>query len=155
MTKIIKRIVPVMMLLMVVTLHTYSCSEEGTNPENEKFVLPDSNISFYEDIEPMLQVRCGLESGCHSPTDIDNRLLYTVLVNKISLINHQIRNGERLVDLSIHRTNPEIAPLYLILSEGYPEPFYDQMPPPVLNRNPLTDNQIKGIKQWIREGAKD
>jgi hypothetical protein len=31
----------------------------------------------------------------------------------------------------------------------------DLMPPLSAGRSPLTDNQIKGIKQWIAEGAPD
>ena len=29
------------------------------------------------------------------------------------------------------------------------------MPPLSLNRGPLTQNQIDGIEQWIKEGARD
>jgi hypothetical protein len=144
-----------LVLFLLIQVSINACSEGGTNPEDEKFILPDSNLSFYDDVEPLFQVRCGLESGCHSPSDIDNRLLYTVLVNKIALMNHQLRDGKRLVFLDEDMQNPDNAPLYLVVLEGYPEPFYDKMPPPWDNKKPLTDNQINGIKQWIREGAKD
>ena len=62
-------------LLFFLFLNT-SCSDEGTNPNDKKFILPDSNLSFLEHIEPLFNARCGLESGCHSPTDIQNPLLY-------------------------------------------------------------------------------
>jgi len=130
-----------------------SCSEEGTNPADEKFILPDSNISFYEHIEPLFNARCGLESGCHSSTDTDNPLMYNVLVNHNLLINYQLSStGEQLVDLTVHEENPHLAPLYLIVSEGYPS-TYDDLMPPQPEKEPLTVNQIEGIRKWIGEGA--
>lgn len=145
----------ILLPLLFLWLHQ-GCSDKGSNAEDEKFVFPDTNISFTQHIEPLFQVRCGLESGCHSPTDISNPLPYNDLINRVGLITHRLSStGDFLVDLSIHQNSPHLAPLYLILREGYPEKITDQMPPPLLNRRSLTDNQIEGIKQWIKEGAKD
>lgn len=139
-------------LLIIQFLHN-GCSDEGTNPNDKKFVFPDSNVSFYEHIEPMFNARCGLESGCHSITDTQNPLLYNDLVIRDALIYHLLSStGEQLVDLSVHESNPHLAPLYLILIEGYPETFVNQMPPPTL-KEPLNNNQLNGIRQWISEGA--
>jgi hypothetical protein len=131
-----------------------SCSEKGTNPADEKFIIPDSNISFYEHIEPLFNARCGLESGCHSVEDTDNPLPYSVLINRNALVNnYQLSStGELLIDLSVHKSNPQLAPLYLIVAEGYPETYTDRMPPPPYY-DPLSDNQIEGIRRWIGEGA--
>jgi len=141
--------------ISVFTLHN-SCKDKGTHPEDVAFVLPDSNLSFYSHIEPMFEAKCGFDAGCHSPTDTENYLFYGELITKTALMNHQLSsNGEKLVDLNIHRTNPHLAPLYLIVKEGYPRSPQDRMPPYYLNRAPLTENQINGIRQWIKEGAKD
>lgn len=143
-------------LTIMVLVSTSGCSDPGSQNDEDKFIFPDSNISFTNHIEPLFQVRCGWESGCHSPTDINNPLPYNDLIFRTGLINHMLSStGERLVDLSIHQKSPHLAPLYLILKEGYPRIYDDRMPPPRLNRLPLTDNQIEGIKQWIKEGAKD
>ena len=129
----------------------FSCSE-GTNPNDKKFVLPEKDLSFYDDIEPLFNARCGLESGCHSPTD-NNHLLYPDLVNRDGLVYHPLSTtGEQLVNLDVDPINPQSSILYLILYEGYPTEYYDQMPPPSI-KEPLTTNQLNGIKQWIREGA--
>ncbi len=142
------------MIMIVVMLP--ACSDDGVKPQDVQFVIPDSNISFYDHIEPMLELRCGLETGCHSPTDAQHHLLYVELINKQALLDHQLSyRSERLVDLTIHRKHPELAPLYLILKEGYPVGPERQMPPPYLNRAPLTDNQIEGVRRWIGEGAPD
>ncbi len=134
----------------------WSACSKGTPPDETQFVIPDSNISFYKDIEPMLEYKCGFETGCHSSLDTENHLLYGELINKVALMNHRLSStGERLVNLSIHQKDPQSAPLYLIVKEGYPRSPEDRMPPYLSNRAPLTDNQIEGIKNWIAEGAKD
>ncbi|MEJ2545090.1 MAG: hypothetical protein P8Y99_13570 [Calditrichaceae bacterium] len=139
-------------LLGIITglIYLLSCSE-GTNPKDKKFELPEKDLSFYEDIEPLFNARCGLESGCHSPTDYTNPLLYTELVTRDGLVYHQLSStGQQLVDLENDPLNPESAILYLILYEGYPD-VEDIMPPFPYDR--LTTNQLNGIKQWIREEA--
>ncbi len=132
------------------------CSKNSTN-NDDKFVFPDKNISFYKNVEPLFQVRCGLESGCHSPADqptSTNRLTYAILTTKALLLDFRLSStGEKLIDLNIHKKHPEIAPLYLMLSQGYPRQREDLMPP--IPREPLNANQLNGIKEWIREGCPD
>ncbi len=140
------------MLSMMAVFSVFQCSDSGTSPDDLEFVFPDSNISFIEHVEPMFEVKCGTESGCHSPGNTEIRFTYAELISRIGVINHRLPTGEVLVDLSIHQKNPDLAPLYLILLEGYPNPE-DRMPP--LNRTPLNDNQLNGIRQWIKEGAPD
>ena len=133
------------------------CSDQGTPPQDAQFVIPDSNISFYNDIQPMLLAKCGSESGCHSNSAVDikeNKLQYTDILDKESLMAYQLKNGDRLVNIAIHKENPQNAPLYLIVLEGFPNP-QNQMPPFWMNRSPLHESQIEGIKNWIGEGAKD
>ena len=137
--------------LLALFLYAFSCSDNGTAPE---FIIPEQDISFYEHLQPMLEFHCGFESGCHSSLDTDNNLLYVELINKESLMDHRLRDGKKLVDLSLHLDDPHLAPLYLIVLEGYPE-ISDRMPPYYLNEKPLTDNQIEGIRKWIEEGARD
>ncbi len=138
--------------IIMIFIMLLSCSE-GTNPDDKKFVLPDKDLSFYDHIEPLFNVRCGMESGCHSPTDISNPLLYNDLVSRNGIVYHQLSStGEQLINVEIDSLNPQSSVLYRILYEGYPEEYYDQMPPPA-TKEPLNSNQLNGIKQWIREGA--
>ena len=149
-------------LIFVVVLigffYILACSE-GTNPNDLKFVLPDSNVSFADDISPLFSARCGWESGCHSSTDVippagrDYFLTNNILLNAVLLVDYQLWDtGEKLVDLDVDPQNPQSSKLYLILLEGYPVEYDDQMPPPWL-KEPLTKNQLNGIKKWIEEGA--
>jgi len=129
---------------------TTRCSKNNVAPQDAQFVIPDSNISFIKDIEPLLEFRCGSDRGCHSPFDADRSLTYQELVNKVQLMHHRLSTtGEQLVNLNKYQKHPEQAPLYLLLKVGYPQ-SQDIMPP-----NPLNENQVKGIKRWIAEGAKD
>lgn len=133
------------------------CADKGTPPQDAQFVIPDSNISFYNDIQPMLLAKCGSESGCHSNSavDVQRKLQYLELIDKTALMDHRLsQTGDKLVDIAIHKNNPQVAPLYLIVLEGFPNQR-DQMPPYWLNRSPLHETQIEGIKRWIGEGAKD
>ena len=139
--------------LLLLLLFFLNCSDEGTNPDDVKFIIPENDISFVEHIQPMFELRCGLDSGCHSSLD-DNRLTYIELINNHSLQDHKLVTGEKLVELTIHLEHPELAPLYLILLEGYPDSPDDRMPPYLTNL-PLTDDQIDGVRRWIGEGAKD
>ncbi len=145
-----------MAMVVLISALFLTCAQQGTSPDDVEFIIPEKDISFYEHIEPMLEYRCGLETGCHSSVDTQSKLLFIELIDKTSLMNHRLSsNGERLVYLPVHQKNPEIAPLYLIVKEGYPQSPEDRMPPYTLNRLPLTENQIEGIRRWIAEGCKD
>ena len=153
MPKIIQTMIILLILTGLCCLIT-NCSDEGVHPLDVKFVIPATNISFIDHIQPMLEIKCGYGSGCHSTTNIENGLMYTHLVDKNSLMEYRMSsNGEKLVDLDIHENNPQLAPFYLIVREGYKSVV--QMPPYLLNREPLNENQIEGIKNWIAEGAQD
>lgn len=146
--------VAVFFLIIIPLGMMLSCQDTGTRPDEVQFVLPDSNVHFIEDIQPMFEAKCSFESGCHSPEDTGNPPLYVEIINRNGIINYRLTStGEQLINLAIHKDNPQLAPLYLILKEGYPDPVEDQMPPLLLGREPLNENQLNGILQWIREGA--
>jgi len=131
---------------MIALLPGYSENEPPPD-----FVLPESNISFNEHILEMFITKCGTESGCHSPGNTDAHFPYVELINRNGVINHTLfKTGEKLVSLNIHQSAPQEAPLYLILLEGYAPAEVLLMP---LNRTPLNQNQLNGIKQWIMEEA--
>lgn len=127
-----------------------ACQDEGTNPIDRNYVIPDSNISYYEDLQPMFYGKCGIGSACHSAENLNNDLFFA---DKIIFMNYMIsRTGEKLVDLELWN-NPQRQPLYLIVTEPYAG--IEQMPPLSYGREWLNRNQVDGIEQWIREGAHD
>jgi len=139
------------LLLMFPVFLTISCEDKGTNPIDQEYVIPESDISYYEDLQPMFNGKCGYGSRCHSADNADNILFFT---DKEIFMDYAVsRTGEKLVDLTLHKDNPRLAPLYLIVKEGYAG--IERMPPITLGREWLNKNQIDGIEQWISEGAKD
>ncbi len=145
------KIFSLIIALLFSGLLLFDCSK-STSPDENRYKLPDSNLSFSQHIEPLLEYRCA-ESGCHSSTDTDNKLLYFELVSRDGLVNHILSStGEHLINPPIHKSQPEEAPFYKIITVGYPGRPQDLMPP-FDQRSPLTDNQIAGIRQWIAEGC--
>lgn len=142
----------IFVLIFMGLMSTAQYCKDGSDPIEDKFVIPDSNISFINDIAPMLEFYCGTDRGCHSPFDDDKRFMYLNLTLKTSLLNYQFSNGYRMVDLRNHKDRPQDAPFYILVTRGYPQDE-DIMPP--FSRKQLNENQTEGIKRWIAEGAPD
>ena len=124
-------------------LYTSSCSENPTESEKE-FILPDSNLTYTNDIFPLFTVKCGSENGCHSPNFGGLPARGLDLTNYQSIISHRIDGSELLVILG----RGEQSFLYNILFT--PISGRRQMPP---DRTPLSPNNVNAIKTWIDEGA--
>jgi len=128
-----------------------SCKDDGTNPIDQKYEIPESDVSYYEDLQPMFNGKCGFGSACHSAENFNNQLFFG---EKDLFTDYLVsRTGEKLVDLNLHEKNPRLAPLYLIVKEGYAG--IERMPPISFGREWLNANQINGIATWIEEGTKD
>lgn len=124
------------------------CSDQGVAPDQRAYIIPDENISYYNDLQPMFEGKCGWK--CHDGS-IDGSTLF--FSDKESFLDYEILQGVPLVYLPIHEIDPFLSPLFNLITTGYPP--YGTMPPVLLNREPLNKNQIDGIVQWIREGAPD
>lgn len=106
-----------------------------TESDIDKIIIPSSNVSYIEYIQPVFNVKC---TGCHDGQNPETNLDLTSWAGVRS-------------DASI------VVPYYpenskLIWSiEG----IYGYLPMPPINApvKPLTENQIQGIKTWIKEGA--
>ncbi len=113
-----------------------SCKDQTSRTSN--LVLPDSNLSYSRDIEPLFAQTC-LGSQCHSGTSPARGLDLTPPSYQ-SLMYHNptlVAPGAPDNSLLVQRLDGTFAPI---------------MPS---NQNPLTSNQIKGVRQWIKEGAKN
>ena len=110
---------------------------DDTNPVN--IVIPDKNVSYAKYIQPLFNISCAI-SGCHD--------------------NATAAGGLSLVSWSSTVANPQIvfpgnadnSALVWAIEGRAPQP---PMPPISSSIPPLTLNQIKGIKTWINEGAKN
>ena len=120
---------------MVAALIVPSCKDE--KPNTSGYLLPDSNISYSRDIDPLFAQTC-LGSQCHSGSSPAQGL------------NLEPPSYGKLIfyvpTLVVPRDTNSLL-LQYINGKMFP-----RMPS---NQNPLTTNQIDGIKEWIKEGAKD
>jgi hypothetical protein len=124
-------------------LYTSSCSKNPSDSSKE-IILPDSNLNYTDHIFPLFTVKCGSESGCHSPNFGGVPARGLDLTRYDILIEHLIDGSTRL----IIPFQGEESFLYHILLN--PILGRRRMPP---DRASLSPNNIFGIKTWIDEGA--
>lgn len=139
------------LVLLAFLMIAQGCKDEGINPIDQNYVIPESEISYYEHLQPMFNGKCGFGSSCHSVENLENGLFFA---DKSIFMDYRVSTtGEKLVDMTIHKESPWLSPLYLIITEGYGP--IDRMPPLAYGREWLNRNQTDGVKQWILEGAND
>ncbi len=120
---------------IIIALVVPSCNDQ--QPRTSSLVLPDSNISYSRDIDPLFAQTC-LDSQCHSGSAPAQGLdLVPPSYSKLIFYNPPL--------VQPRDTNS----LLLQFLDGR---MYPQMPS---SQAPLTQNQIHGIKEWILEGAKN
>lgn len=117
----------------------YSCKDTTTNPNDGGIVFPDSNVSYGAHVEPLFFQRCAF-TGCHGADTYSTRGF------SLDTYDH-LMYGTRPV---VVRGDPELSPLVWRI-EGRPGTG-PRMP---FGMAPLNDNQIQGIRTWIREGAQN
>lgn len=126
------------LFFLFITVMLYSgCKDSITGGELDNKPIPASNVSYADNIQQVLNLKCA-SSGCHD--DIT-------------------RAGNYSLTTYTSTTNPEF------LFKGHPEsskivyaidPQYANVQPmPPLGYAQLTQAQITGIEKWIEEGAKD
>lgn len=112
----------------------FGCKDEITNIDEVD--IPDTNISYQTYIQPIFDAKCNF-SGCHDDATRQAGL---------SLTSWQSATADYSI---VFPGNPEASRLVLSIEgrSAYP------MPPP--GRYPLTQKQIKAIRTWVKEGAKN
>lgn len=121
-------------IVFILSLLIISCDDQINVPSDED--IPETNISYNLHIQPIFNLRCATV-GCH---DDETRSA------GLSLTSYQKATASYIY---INPGNPD-ASLLVLSIEGkstYP------MPPP--GRPPLTQKQIKAIRTWVLEGAKN
>jgi len=131
---------PVLNWVMIMLLFLPACMNEKidiTGPSE-----PPSDISFSNDVSPILQSSCS-GSGCHIPEGISGVQLgsYQNVVN-----SEGTQYGKKIVVPGDAEASP-------IIDKLKPSPQYGQRMP--YNRPALSSTQIAKIEAWINQGAKD
>ena len=133
-----KLIYPQIFISFLLILVTFiGCEDTITGSEIDKVVIPNENVSYSQYIQPVLNVKCAT-SGCHDDGTRAGDLSVTNWANVVipGVVDAYNEQTSRLV--------------WRIEGLGV-----DFMPPVNSIVGPLTPNQIKGIKTWITEGAKN
>jgi hypothetical protein len=133
-----KEIVMVMAAAAGLAVAGLSCKDDvaGTDlgsPSN--VVFPLTNVSYSQHVQVLFNQTCTL-SGCHDDGQ-------TLRVRLTSYGNVYFAQPQIVVEGA-----PESSVLVLRIQGNLGE----RMP---VNRNPLNQNQINGIRTWIAEGARN
>ncbi len=111
-----------------------SCGKDSNPTGASEIVFPDSNVSFTRHVLPFFQTKCAL-AGCHDDqTRAGNLSLtsYMALTARSEIVRPGNSNNSVLAQ-KIDGRLPHTDPLPITLNT----------------------NQIRGIKKWIDEGAKN
>jgi len=123
-------------VLSILLFSSWGCKDTITNKQIDDTVIPSSNVSFGKYIQPLLSVKCT-SSGCHSDESRAAGLSLTTWTNVHipGIVNDYEPSTSRLVWAVEGQLGATRMPPF-----GYPA---------------LNQNQIDGIKTWIKEGAKN
>jgi len=122
------------LLVACVSVIYFGCDDTVTVKDVDNRVIPDSNVSYINDIRPVLEVKCV---GCHGRDRTEggvNLSEWTYFVDGTIVV----------------RFYPDNSELVWVLEE---KPGYSHIDLKLSNYVPFTPNQIKGTKTWIAEGA--
>jgi len=113
------------------------CKDSITAANIDSKVMPQSNISFNVDLEPVFQLKCN-GSGCHDDGSLAGGLSLTSCANAKS-------------DPGVVVSGSSKTSIIVWAIEG--QAGIQPMPPVGVNK-PFTSEQDRGLKKWIDEGAK-
>lgn len=122
-------------LLVSLALNYLGCDDSITVNDVDNREMPDSNVSFSKDIAPIFELKCV---SCHGNGRLDAGL--------------DLTDWSRFVDGRIvvpTEADNSVLVWTIEWRAGFP-----LMPPPNFSV-PLTAEQIRGVKTWIDEGAKN
>ncbi|HSD64845.1 MAG TPA: c-type cytochrome domain-containing protein [Ignavibacteriaceae bacterium] len=130
-----KIIFSILLVLAFAIIITYTgCKDTVTAADIDKVVIPDSNVSYSKYIQPVFNVKCN-SSNCHADASQAGGIDLTTCSNTTadpSVVFPGEPDNSRLVWSIEGIGNFPMPP------PGYPT---------------LTQNQIKGVRTWIKEGA--
>lgn len=132
----------IFLILLVIFLTSglfTACDDTITNQNIDAIIIPSSNVSYSQYIQPLFNIKCT-SSGCHDNASRAGGLSLTTYSNVIA-------------DPSVvFPGQPENSILvWAIEGNAGAKP----MPPITAPVTPMTQNQVQGIKTWIKEGAQN
>lgn len=128
-----KNIITLSLIASFSTFIILSCTDTGITD----VVFPEKNISYAEYVQPLFNLRCN-NSKCHADDSAAGGVILTSW--------DQVTSDPLMVFPGL----PDNSKLVWVI-EG--KPGFSPMPP--LRTSPLNNNQIQGIRTWIKEGARN
>ncbi len=123
---------------LIVLICLASC-RDTSNPITNDIVFPDSNVSYYRQVQPLFYNACAT-AACHDRATDENKHL--------DLTYYQgLKNGDFPIVYARDTTTSILV--WCIEWRDIPNVY------PMPRTKQLSQNQIKGIKRWIMEGAGD
>ena len=123
-----------LIISFIIILFSQACDD--TLNQIDDIIIPEQNVSFNEHLLPVFEAKCN-NSGCHNSQ---------YRAGGISLSTCAETTESPLV---VFPHEPDNSSLIWAIEN---QSGASQMPP--LGYQPLTENQRKGIRVWIEEGAK-
>jgi hypothetical protein len=128
-----KKVINLAVLLLLMVLSTHCNSNNFTDPS--EVVFPANNVSYISHVQPFLMLSCGL-GGCHS----DESRAGNLRVNEYTYVMIEYPG---LVAPNL----PPEQNLLIQLLDGRVNHFAWNI------AERVNQNQLDGLKQWIKEGG--
>jgi len=124
------------LILVFYLIFISGCSDSGSNTSGANMVFPDKNVSFQNQVQPFIKIKCSIY-GCHGDVNPPREIRLTDYASFFASYNGAL----------VIPGKPEASVLVQMLENKLPH-------------NPnvyweVNDNQKKGIRQWILEGAQN
>ncbi len=133
-----KKSASIILLFIFFSIGFYAgCKDTITGKELDNKVIPSSNVSYSEYIQPVFNLKCN-NSGCHEDATRAGGLSLTTWAGATAdpgVVFPGEPNNSRLVWAIQRKAGVQ--------------------PKPPLEYPPHTQNQVDGIVTWIKEGAKN
>lgn len=125
-------------LLFAGVIFYSGCKDSITAAKIDKVVIPDTNVSYSKYIQPVLNLHC---TPCHGNGEV---------AGGVNLTTWDLTTSDPSV---VFPGRPENSILVWAIEGGY-QGNASPMPPLGSSYSALNTNQVNGIKEWIKEGAK-
>ncbi len=122
-------------LLLSSSLFNLACEDDTTEEKVNEIVFPETNVSYGKHVQPLFDRACAF-AGCHGPDTFLERNGFSLdsyqnMMNRIDIVTPGDPENSKLI-WRVEGTNGQQMPLY---------------------RQPLNDNQKRGLRRWVAEGA--
>lgn len=122
----------ILTILSLASLFIFDSCNDPIITSGKNIIFPDSNVSYQYHVQPLLRYTCNYP-GCH---DIENPIMATYFDLIIADAGSMVRPGDPDRSRLIH--------IIEVVTPHSPYVYWE-----------ITENQRKGLRKWIAEGAQN